>query len=191
MKVSFGFDALEFQSHFVFRPSKVRKLIRTNQFHVKNTKMGAGRKFVTLQSMCQGNNPCSTWFELVKWYQHGAGETAGFKIAALAKHFKREGRMRFSIGLASDDVTKLSNGVTAGKLVLNKDSSHTKACWEKSLSLGEALYSFVERSERFWQLLHSFVRHFSKDIGDRTSTGPFFSRSMIFQHVFVWDAIFV
>ena len=97
MKVSFGFDALEFQSHFVFRPSKVRKLIRTNQFHVKNTKMGAGRNFVTLQSMCQG----------------------------------------------------LTTRAVRRKLVLNKDSSHTKACWEKSLSLGEALYSFVERSEWF------------------------------------------
>ena len=32
-----------------FRPSKVRKLVCTNQFQVKNTKMGTGRKFVTLQ----------------------------------------------------------------------------------------------------------------------------------------------
>ena len=56
-----------------------------------------------------------------------------------------------SIGLASDDVTKLSNAWQRGKLVLNtaKEASHSKACWEKSLSLGEALYYFVERSERF------------------------------------------
>ena len=40
-----------------------------------------------------------------------------------------------------------------------KEASHTKACWEKSLSLGEALYSFVEKSERFWQLLHCLVCH--------------------------------
>ena len=68
---------------------------------------------------------------------------------------------------------------TGGKLVLNKNSAHAKACWEKSLSLGETLYSFVERSERLWQLLHSLVRYISKDIGDRTSAEPFFSRSTI------------
>ena len=35
--------------NFVLRPSKVRKLVRTNQFQVKSTKMGTGRKFITLQ----------------------------------------------------------------------------------------------------------------------------------------------
>ena len=49
MKIYFRFEALEFQWHFVFRPSKVRKLVRTNQFQVKSTKMGTRRKFVTLQ----------------------------------------------------------------------------------------------------------------------------------------------
>ena len=34
---------------FVLRPSKVRKLVRTNQFQVKSTKIGTVRKFVTLQ----------------------------------------------------------------------------------------------------------------------------------------------
>ena len=98
----------------------------------------------------------------------------------------------FHIGLASDDVRKLSNAWQRGKLVLNKLAApHTKACWEKSLSLGEALYFFVERSERFWQLLHCLVHHISKDSGDRTSAEPFFGRSTIFQHAFVWDAIFV
>ena len=53
------------------------------------------------------------------------------------------------IGLASDDVTKHSNAWQRGKLVLKKIAPHTKACWEKSLSVGEALYSFLERSERF------------------------------------------
>ena len=52
-------------------------------------------------------------------------------------HYEQE------IGLASDDATNLSNTWQWGKLVLNK------ACWEKSLSMDEALYSFVERSERF------------------------------------------
>ena len=37
------------QCNFVLRPSKVRKLVRTNQFQVKSTKMGTGRKFITLQ----------------------------------------------------------------------------------------------------------------------------------------------
>ena len=35
--------------HFVLRPSKELKLVRTDQFQVKSTKMGTGRKFVTLQ----------------------------------------------------------------------------------------------------------------------------------------------
>ena len=34
---------------FVLRPSKVRKLVCTNQFQVKSTKMGTGRNFETLQ----------------------------------------------------------------------------------------------------------------------------------------------
>ena len=55
-----------------------------------------------------------------------------------------------------------------------KIAPHTKACWEKSLSLGEALYSFVERSGRFWQLLHNLVCHISKDIGDRDMCGAVF-----------------
>ena len=39
---------------------------------------------------------------------------------------------------------------SAGRAWLEaKAAPHTKACWEKSLSLGEALYFFVERSERF------------------------------------------
>ena len=46
----FRFEALEFQCNFLLRPSKVRKLVRTNpnQFQLKSTKMGTGRKFVTL-----------------------------------------------------------------------------------------------------------------------------------------------
>ena len=86
---------------------------------------------------------------------------------------------------------------------------------------GKALCFFAERSERFWQPLHSLVRQgggekkiaptatsflwllvqfffhrplvrpISKDIGDRTSAGPFFDRSTISQHAFVWNAIFV
>ena len=48
-KFIFGLEAIEFQCNFVVRPSKVRKLVRTNQFQVKSTKIGTGRKFVTLQ----------------------------------------------------------------------------------------------------------------------------------------------
>ena len=48
-KFIFGLEAIEFQCNFVLRPSKVRKLVRTNQFQVKSTKIGTGRKFVTLQ----------------------------------------------------------------------------------------------------------------------------------------------
>ena len=49
MKISFCFEAIEFQRHFVRRPSEVRKLVRTNQFQVESTKIGTVRKFVTLQ----------------------------------------------------------------------------------------------------------------------------------------------
>ena len=37
--------AIEFQCNFVLRPSKVRKLVCTNQFQVKSTKMGTVRKY--------------------------------------------------------------------------------------------------------------------------------------------------
>ena len=73
---------------------------------------------------------------------------------------------------------QVTRGLTADNEI------HTKACQKKSLSLGEALYSFVERSERFWQVLHSSVRHISKVLGDRTSAESFFGRSTISQHAF-------
>ena len=44
MNIYFRLEAIEFQCNFVLRPSKVRKLVRTNQFQVKGTKMGTGRK---------------------------------------------------------------------------------------------------------------------------------------------------
>ena len=54
MKICFCLEAIEFQCNFVLSPSKVRKLVRTNQFQVKSTKMGTGRKFVTLQyTVCE------------------------------------------------------------------------------------------------------------------------------------------
>ena len=56
MKIYFCLEAIEFQCNFVLRPSKVRKLVRTNQFQVKSTKMGTGRKFVTLQYSVNGIN---------------------------------------------------------------------------------------------------------------------------------------
>ena len=84
-----------------------------------------------------------------------------------------EPRESLAIGLASDDVRKLINAWQRGKLVLNKGSAHTKACWEKSLSLGEALYFFVEKSERFWQLLHCLVHHISKMVGIGQVRGRF------------------
>ena len=67
--------------------------------------------------------------------------------------------------LASDDVTKLRKAWQRGKLLLNKGSVPDKACWEKSLSLGEASYSFVDWSERFWQLLSAshFKRYWGSD----------------------------
>ena len=49
MKIYFCLEAIEFQCNFVLRRSKVQKLVRTNQFQVKSTKMGTGQKFVTLQ----------------------------------------------------------------------------------------------------------------------------------------------
>ena len=49
MKISSCFEALDFQCHFVLRLSEVRKLVHTNLFQVKSTKMGTARKFATLQ----------------------------------------------------------------------------------------------------------------------------------------------
>ena len=54
-----------------------------------------------------------------------------------------------TIGLASDDVTKHSNAWQRGNLVLNKGSAPYKSMLGESLSLGEALYFFVERFEWF------------------------------------------
>ena len=68
---------------------------------------------------------------------------------------------------------KRSNMWQHGKLVLNKDGVPYKACWEKSLSLGEALYSFAEREETFWQLFHNLVCQISTDIGDPKNAGVF------------------
>ena len=46
MKISFRFETLEFQCHFVLRLSKVRELVRAKS---KVRKWVNGRKFVTLQ----------------------------------------------------------------------------------------------------------------------------------------------
>ena len=87
-------------------------------------------------------------------------------------HRKKKHR---SVGLASDDVTKLSNAWQQQKLVRNKGSvTYKSMLGEKSLTWQSFFFSFVERSARFWQLFHSLVRHISKDSGDRTSAGPFF-----------------
>ena len=48
-KKFFGFEALEFRRHFCLRPSKVRKLVCTNQLQVESTEMDTGRISVTLQ----------------------------------------------------------------------------------------------------------------------------------------------
>ena len=48
-KFLFALRSSIFNVFLILRPSKVRKLVRTNQFQVHSTKMGTGRKFVTLQ----------------------------------------------------------------------------------------------------------------------------------------------
>ena len=99
--------------------------------------------------------------------------------------------VRCSIGLASDDVTKLSNAWQRGKLVLNKVSGPYKSMLgEKSLTWRSSLFLRGE-VRMVLQLLHSLVPHVSKDFWDRTSAGPFFGRSTVSQHAFVWDAVFV
>ena len=62
MRTSFQFEALEFQCHIVLRPSKVRKLVWTNQFQVNSTKMGTGRKFVILRFELKNTAPCQCVF---------------------------------------------------------------------------------------------------------------------------------
>ena len=54
-----------------------------------------------------------------------------------------------AIGLASDDVKKLSNAWQRGKLVLNKDRVPYKSMLGKKSLTGRSSLSFVERSERF------------------------------------------
>ena len=61
--------------------------------------------------------------------------------------------------LAGDDVTKFSNAWYRGRFVLNKDSVPNKSMLGRSLSLAEALNSFLERSERSSQLFHNLVGH--------------------------------
>ena len=76
MKIYFCLGAIEFQCNFVLRPSKVRKLVRTNQFQVKSTKIDTVRKFVTLQYICYAGqtlhegNSCTTGLCLGKASSH-------------------------------------------------------------------------------------------------------------------------
>ena len=51
MKIYFCLEAIEFKCNFVFRPSKVQKIVRTNQFQVKSTKMGTRQKFVLYSTL--------------------------------------------------------------------------------------------------------------------------------------------
>ena len=93
--------------------------------------------------------------------------------------------------LASDDVAKLSNAWQRGKLVLNKESVPYKSMLgEKSLTWRSSL--FLLREVRTVLATPSLLSasHF-KRYWDWTSSGPFFGRSTISQHAFVWDAIFV
>ena len=99
--------------------------------------------------------------------------------------------MHQPIGLASDDVTKLSTAWQQRKLVLNKDRAPYKSMLGENSLPGGSSFFLLGEIGTVWQLLHGLVRHISKDVGDRTSAGPFFSRSTISQHAFVWGAIFV
>ena len=115
------------------------------------------------------------------------------KLTFRRTHCRRTPSLKSSRGLqvmTSQNIATCGNGENC---FWTKIASLTKARWEKSLSLIKVLYSFVEGSERFWQLFHSLVCHISKNIGNRTNinAGPFFDPSTISQHAFVWDAIFV
>ena len=95
------------------------------------------------------------------------------------------------IGLASDDVAKLSNAWQRRKLVLNKGTVPYKSMLgEKSLTGQSSL--FLRRE--VWTVLTTSSQlsasHFKRYWGSDKS-GPFFGRSTITQHAFVWDAIFV
>ena len=57
-QISFCFEILDFQRPFFLRPSKVRKLVRTNQFQIKSTKMGTGRKFVNFTATIPESPVC-------------------------------------------------------------------------------------------------------------------------------------
>ena len=114
-----------------------------------------------------------------------------FRSARSVKAFFLERELFVSIGLASDDVTKLSNAWQWGKLVLIKDSAPYKGMLgEKSLTGRSSLFLRGEVGTVLTTPPQLRASHF-KDIGYRTSAGPFFGRLTISQHAFVWDAIFV
>ena len=92
-----------------------------------------------------------------------------------------------AIGLASDDVKKLSNAWQQGKLVLNKDRAPYKSMLgEKSLFTGwSSLFLCGEVGTVLTTSSQLSASHGSKDIEDWTSAGSFFGRSTISQHAFV------
>ena len=86
-------------------------------------------------------------------------------------------------GLASDDVTGLSIAWQRGKLVRNKDSAPYKSMLgEKSLNGRSSLFLREEVRTVLTTPSQLIVRHISKDLGYRTSAGPFFGRSTLSQH---------
>ena len=93
------------------------------------------------------------------------------------------------IGLASDDVTKLSNAWQRGKLVLNKDSVPCKSMLgEKSLAGWSSLFLHRE----VWTVLASLPQlsasHFKRYRGS-DKCGAVFRSIDGLQHAFVWGSI--
>ena len=97
-----------------------------------------------------------------------------------------------TIGLASDDVAKLSNAWQRGKLVLNKGSAHTKACWEKVSHLAKLFISSQRGSNGFDNFFTGYISasHF-KGYWGSDKCGAVFRSIDDFSACFVWDAIVV
>ena len=87
MKISFCFEAIEFQRHFLRRPSKVRKLVRMNQFQVESTKIGTVRKFVTLQYL---DITLLTPIHVKSVHIGGVAEGGGGQNMSLCYHLKKK-----------------------------------------------------------------------------------------------------
>ena len=104
MKICFCLGAIEFQCNFVLRLSRVRKLVRTNQFQVKSTKMGTVRNFVTLQYLFCDN----LWFP---------GAKSNMAITSVGLHYCKVTNFRMVLNFVLSYLWKSAKFNTGWKFI--------------------------------------------------------------------------